>query len=581
MDAFTQAYIVAALWSSTDNSTPQGGEPLDANYSAADIAPQSIRKMEEDCRLFQSQNAELLEKFYDAGLDAERAGHDFWLTRNGHGSGFWDEPRQSQGNSEVESLEPVTKALTDASHAFGEQDIYVGDDNKLYVMGGESDQHDLPLKASLLKKADPNEDKILEALRVRPMTTGEIEKGLFAGGKYSNNSWPAITALKQKGLITQKQMRWHLVASIVRGYAITGTRNPRWLQSMDWHALNIALKTMNMPPEMAGVMGGPNEAEARKTIKRLTGKEYEELPDSMKRGRAPKSIPAALRGKKAFFSPEDAKKFRDENQGSNVALEQDKPGAEKWEPVDPKKRGSMATKTAMSRKDYILIANVLIASREAGEHADIADLFAEALKADNAQFNEEHFLAVVRGEKGLTSRPPRQAAKKADWRDEPYFEDWQHEVANGDTRLGYEEWMQHMVEAGNIEIPELAIKPPQRSLPSFKDIKLPHESSKKPRLAGAKLGGQITQELIAQAKELIDLNDDIIYDVAANSGQIADNVKHMSWFQREVAEWLADDPTYYAEAMQKHQGGVDQSGWYDGTEDLNDRRAVEPQEFQS
>jgi hypothetical protein len=23
-------------------------------------------------------------------LDAEKCGHDFWLTRNGHGAGFWD-----------------------------------------------------------------------------------------------------------------------------------------------------------------------------------------------------------------------------------------------------------------------------------------------------------------------------------------------------------------------------------------------------------------------------------------------------------------------------------------------------------
>src|SRR5208282_4942052 len=32
IDKFTQAYIVAALWSSNDNSDPSGGEPLDSNY---------------------------------------------------------------------------------------------------------------------------------------------------------------------------------------------------------------------------------------------------------------------------------------------------------------------------------------------------------------------------------------------------------------------------------------------------------------------------------------------------------------------------------------------------------------------
>ncbi len=41
--------------------------------------------------------------------------------------------------------------------------------------------------------------------------------------------------------------------------------------------------------------------------------------------------------KTAFFSPEDAKKFRDENQGSNVALNQHEEGYQKWEPVFPEK----------------------------------------------------------------------------------------------------------------------------------------------------------------------------------------------------------------------------------------------------
>jgi hypothetical protein len=30
-------------------------------------------------------------------------------------------------------------------------------------------------------------------------------------------------------------------------------------------------------------------------------------------------------------------------------------------------------------------------------------------------------------------------------------EDWQHEVANGDTRLGYQEWREHQIEAGRYE----------------------------------------------------------------------------------------------------------------------------------
>jgi hypothetical protein len=71
----------------------------------------------------------------------------------------------------------------------------------------------------------------------------------------------------------------------------------------------------------------------------------------------------------------------------------------------------------MTRKDYILLANVLrIAHNNA--HAmkspeaswtvnQIADDLCAELKRDNARFNREHFLSVVNGEKPLQSRPSR------------------------------------------------------------------------------------------------------------------------------------------------------------------------------
>ncbi len=600
-----------------DNSDPNtGGEPLDANYDASDLSPQSLRKMEDDCNKFQEQNAAMLDGFYDAGYDLGRAGHDFWLTRNGHGSGFWDE----------NAPEDVMKALTDAAHAWGQEDIEVGDDGQLHLMSASYQQ---PLKAGLLKKADPNEDKILAALKQRPMTSGEIEKTLFAGGKYSNNSWPAISALKQKGLIVQKQMRWHLTASIVRGYAITGAR--RTLQTWDWHALNIALQTMRMNPAMAGVMGGPNEAEARKTIKRITGKEYEELPESMKRGKPPRSIPASLRPKKALslapgttaageeVVPEQERpvvayrKYRCMNCGHEQPVQTNHEGKVinycnecSWKPswrgnpehhkikddgmsipfngrtyrpfeyvgpwdfnvdkedrsktVDPyshppTKGASMVTKTAMSRKDYILIADVLKSMNYEPAVQDITQHFAEALKRDNPRFDADHFTSVVLGKKELTSRPPRTApgaqnfsspqrfssAKKAEWSDDPEFANWQQEVAEGNTRLGFDEWLEHMIEAGNVTVPELPVQAPQRSLPNPADIKLPGTASAKPRLAGAKPKfAYPVANYMAEAKQLIERNDPMIFDVAANKGQIVDNVKHMSWFVREVAEWLAE-----------------------------------------
>ena len=119
LDSFTRSYIETALWSSMDNANDQGGEPLDENYSAADIDPHTMAQMIADCTAFQERNAELLS---DSGLSDKRAGHYFWLSRNGHGSGFFDE-----------NLD----ALQDAAEAYGEFDLYVGDDGVIYAMGYE------------------------------------------------------------------------------------------------------------------------------------------------------------------------------------------------------------------------------------------------------------------------------------------------------------------------------------------------------------------------------------------------------------------------------------------------------------
>ncbi len=55
-----------------------------------------------------------------------QAGHDFWLTRNGHGTGFWDkEEIYGVKNSEI---------LTEMSKNFGQVWTYISDDNYLEVM---------------------------------------------------------------------------------------------------------------------------------------------------------------------------------------------------------------------------------------------------------------------------------------------------------------------------------------------------------------------------------------------------------------------------------------------------------------
>lgn len=111
VDEFTRWYISTALWSSTDDND----DPLDQKYGIESLASETLQKMLEDCSQFQKENHEL----YD---DPGSAGHDFWLTRNGHGAGFWD----------GDYPEPNATRLTEASHRFGEVHLYVGDDEKIH-----------------------------------------------------------------------------------------------------------------------------------------------------------------------------------------------------------------------------------------------------------------------------------------------------------------------------------------------------------------------------------------------------------------------------------------------------------------
>lgn len=128
LDDFTRAYIEALLWSTNDESDPEtGGDPMDDNYSHADLADETLAKIVADCTKFQADNAADLAIAYERYKRSEwtpeaQAGHDFALTRNRHGAGFWDRGIGDVGNR-----------LTDASHNAREFNLYVGDDGKIYA----------------------------------------------------------------------------------------------------------------------------------------------------------------------------------------------------------------------------------------------------------------------------------------------------------------------------------------------------------------------------------------------------------------------------------------------------------------
>ena len=130
-DTRLEAYIKTALWSSTGDDI----ENLDDKYDTEHLAPETIAKMQSDLDKFftfleraQDGDRTLLESALEyAGsvakeFDAEgRICHDFWLTRCGHGCGFWDGDYGHIGDR-----------LTEAAKKFGNVDLYVGDDGLIY-----------------------------------------------------------------------------------------------------------------------------------------------------------------------------------------------------------------------------------------------------------------------------------------------------------------------------------------------------------------------------------------------------------------------------------------------------------------
>ena len=112
----TKSYIDTALWVGLDWGNPED-EPtqLDENYNETDVSEAAWQQAESECRDFVESAGNLL-----ADWDAGQAGHDFCLTRNGHGAGFWD-----RGLS-------AGDALSDLARPSGESNLYVGDDGQLY-----------------------------------------------------------------------------------------------------------------------------------------------------------------------------------------------------------------------------------------------------------------------------------------------------------------------------------------------------------------------------------------------------------------------------------------------------------------
>lgn len=114
LDDFVAAYLEAALWSSIDDD----GKPLDNRFGNDDFSQDSVKKATEDAADFIKANEKDLR---ETDTSWGQHGHDFWLTRNHHGAGFWDRGYGAVGNR-----------LSEAAHVYGEAYIYEAADGKLH-----------------------------------------------------------------------------------------------------------------------------------------------------------------------------------------------------------------------------------------------------------------------------------------------------------------------------------------------------------------------------------------------------------------------------------------------------------------
>ena len=111
---FIDGYTECLLWSSMD----ENGE----NFEPFELSEAAIKKCKSDCLEFIVGNLLDLQEYatrYEplSARPWECAGHDFWLTRNGHGAGFWDR-----------GLGELGERLSKAAKVYGCVDPWLNDD---------------------------------------------------------------------------------------------------------------------------------------------------------------------------------------------------------------------------------------------------------------------------------------------------------------------------------------------------------------------------------------------------------------------------------------------------------------------
>lgn len=120
VEEMLEGYLTCALWSSIG----EDGNPLDDTACIDDIASEDVNAAREECEDFldlcQREDIDV----QAIPMEASSIGHDFWLTRNHHGAGFWDR-----------GLGELGKKLTALAQGYGGVDAWVDADGRAHLGG--------------------------------------------------------------------------------------------------------------------------------------------------------------------------------------------------------------------------------------------------------------------------------------------------------------------------------------------------------------------------------------------------------------------------------------------------------------
>lgn len=113
--------VETLLWSTpADYDT---GEMLDADHDYDDMHPDALATLRAELQAFADPDGTNADDLANSGMTLGQLAHDFILTRNGHGTGFWD-----RGYDGL-----IGNRLTAACQPYGDTSAYVGDDGKIHL----------------------------------------------------------------------------------------------------------------------------------------------------------------------------------------------------------------------------------------------------------------------------------------------------------------------------------------------------------------------------------------------------------------------------------------------------------------